>query len=121
MGPPPGGHAPGRSAPARRGPGALTHPDDEAGDSLNADNGARRRHWLLIAALLAPAIVIPLWVPLYDRKDPELFGFPFFYWFQIGFIGVAVALTGAALVVASRVTRLDRVAHGLPPEPPETQ
>lgn len=92
---------------------------DRAGDTLNADPRARRRHWLLILALLAPAFVLPLWVPLYDRADPELFGFPFFFWFQIAMIGVAVVLTTLALVVATKADRLDRVAHGLSPEPPE--
>jgi hypothetical protein len=24
-----------------------------------------------------------LWVPLYDRVDPTLFGIPFFYWWQM--------------------------------------
>ncbi|WBO60126.1 MULTISPECIES: DUF3311 domain-containing protein [Acidocella] len=27
--------------------------------------------------------VIALWVPLYNKVDPTLFGFPFFYWFQM--------------------------------------
>ncbi|WP_243060463.1 DUF3311 domain-containing protein [Nocardioides sp. SR21] len=74
---------------------------------------------MLIIALLAPAVAIPLWVPLYDRVDPRLGGFPFFFWFQIAMIGVAVVLTSLALVVAAKVTRLDRVAHGLSPEPPD--
>lgn len=73
----------------------------------------------MIVVLLIPAVVLPLWVPLYDRVDPKLGGFPFFFWFQIALIGVAVLLTSLAMVVASRADRLDRVAHGLPPEPPE--
>lgn len=24
-----------------------------------------------------------LWTPLYNRIDPELFGIPFFYWYQM--------------------------------------
>ncbi|MEP9363086.1 DUF3311 domain-containing protein [Nocardioides sp. CN2-186] len=81
----------------------------------------RTRGWLLIIALLTPAVVLPLWVPLYDRATPELWGFPFFYWFQILLIGVAVVLTTAAYVVGNRVHRLDRVAHGLPPVPEEQE
>ena len=92
---------------------------DQAGDTLNADPRARRRHWLLIIALLAPAFVLPLWVPLYDRADPKLGGFPFFFWFQIAMIGVAVLLTSLAMMVSSRADRLDRVAHGLSADPPE--
>ena len=78
---------------------------------------SRRLWWLLIAVLLAPALVLPLWVPLYDRTDPTLLGFPFFYWFQLAFIGVAVLLTALASAAAVHVHRMDRVAHGLPPEP----
>jgi hypothetical protein len=78
---------------------------------------ASYRRWLLIVVLLAPAIVLPLWVPLYDRTDPELGGFPFFFWFQFALIGVAVVLTSIASVLAARAHRHDRVAHGLPAEP----
>ena len=81
---------------------------------------SRAWYWLLILALLTPAVVIPLWGPLYDRVDPKLGGFPFFFWFQIAMIGVAVVLTSLAMLVAAKVTRLDRVAHGLSPEPPES-
>ena len=52
-----------------------------------------RARWTLITLLLAPAVVIPLLVPLYDKTDPELFGFPFFFWFQLALIPVAVVLT----------------------------
>ena len=78
---------------------------------------ASRRCWILVAALLAPAVVLPLWVPLYDREDPSLFGFPFYYWFQFLLIVVAVALTVPAYVLAKGADRAERVAHGLPPEP----
>lgn len=77
----------------------------------------RARGWLLVVALLTPAIVLPLWVPIYGRETPRVGGFPFFFWFQFLMIGVAVALTAAAYVVGNRVSRLDRIAHGLPPEP----
>jgi hypothetical protein len=33
--------------------------------------------------LLAIPIIALLWVPLYARKDPELWGIPFFYWYQM--------------------------------------
>ena len=52
-----------------------------------------RGRWILIYLLLAPAVILPLWVPLYDREDPVLAGFPFFFWFQFALIIVAVALT----------------------------
>jgi len=33
-----------------------------------------------------------LWVPLYNRHDPALFGFPFFYWYQFAWVPVTSAL-----------------------------
>ena len=32
--------------------------------------------------LLVPCVVA-LWTPLYNFASPELFGLPFFYWFQL--------------------------------------
>ncbi|WP_395658587.1 DUF3311 domain-containing protein [Nocardioides sp.] len=75
-----------------------------------------RRLWTLVGVLLTPAVVLPLWVGLYDRQDPELGGFPFFYWFQFALILVAVALTFPAYLLARQADRLDRVRHGLTPE-----
>jgi uncharacterized protein DUF3311 len=76
--------------------------------------------WVLIGALLAPAVVLPLWVAVYDRTDPTLLGFPFYYWFQFALILLAVALTLPAYLLARGVDRDDRVRHGLPPEPDGT-
>ena len=49
-------------------------------------------HWVA-GVLLAVAIVVPLLVGVYDREDPTLFGFPFFYWFQFLLIPLASACT----------------------------
>jgi len=45
-------------------------------------------NWLLLLP-----IVLPLLVPLYNRRDPELFGWPFFYWAQLAFVVVGVLTT----------------------------
>ena len=71
------------------------------------------RRWAVIVVLLAPAIVVPLWVPLYDRRDPELGGWPFFFWFQFVLIALAVGLTAVASALAARAHRADRARHGL--------
>lgn len=76
-----------------------------------------RARWSVICLLLLPAVVLPLWVGLYDREDPKLFSFPFYYWFQFALILLAVALTLPAYFLALRADRADRVRHGLPPEP----
>ena len=44
------------------------------------------------ALLLIPFIGL-LWVPFYNGREPELFGFPFFYWFQLGWIFVSMIIT----------------------------
>ncbi len=45
-------------------------------------------NWLLLLPLL-----VTLYPPLYNRNDPELFGIPFFYWYQLAVISVGVAST----------------------------
>ncbi len=37
--------------------------------------------WLLLLPFLGL-----LYVPLYNRHDPVLFGFPFFYWYQLAWV-----------------------------------
>ena len=67
--------------------------------------------WTLICVLLAPAVVVPLLVGLYDRTDPTLFGFPFYFWFQMAMIPAAVVLTVAAYYLAKTADRRDREAR----------
>jgi len=45
-------------------------------------------NWLLLVPIL-----LVIWPPLYNRTDPELFGVPFFYWFQLAVIPVGVLCT----------------------------
>jgi uncharacterized membrane protein YhdT len=66
--------------------------------------------WTLIVVLLAPAVVLPLLVPLYDSEDPTLIGFPFYFWFQLALIPVAVVLTVIAYYLAKAGDR-DRAAR----------
>ncbi len=67
-----------------------------------------RGHWILIGILLTPAVVLPLLVGLYARPDPELFGFPFYYWSQMMMIPMAVVLTVIAYYLAKVAERRDR-------------
>jgi hypothetical protein len=46
--------------------------------------------WMLLL-LLIPLLV--LYVPFYNTFEPELFGFPFFYWFQLIWIFVSMGVT----------------------------
>jgi hypothetical protein len=54
--------------------------------------------WTIALVLLVPAVVLPLLVPIYNRHDPELWGFPFYYWFQFLLIVVASVLTVTAFL-----------------------
>ena len=56
--------------------------------------------WTLIIILLIPPIVLPLWVPLYDKTDPTLWGFPFFFWFQFLLILCSAVLTVVAYLLS---------------------
>jgi Protein of unknown function (DUF3311) len=50
----------------------------------------RLRGWYLLLALPFAGLLYP---PLYARHDPELFGFPFFYWYQLAWVPVTALLT----------------------------
>jgi len=71
--------------------------------------------WLVIGVILVPCIVVPLLVGLYDRTDPTLFGFPFFFWFQFLLIIVVTSLTGFCYwlsLLADRNARTERHDRG---------
>ncbi len=53
---------------------------DPYGD--NAGQGLRLRSIFPKVLLLIPYIAL-LWVPFYNDAQPPLFGFPFFYWYQL--------------------------------------
>jgi hypothetical protein len=55
--------------------------------------------WTIVVVLLIPPIVLPLLVGIYARTDPELWGFPFFFWFQFLLIPIAAALTTCAYIL----------------------
>jgi len=71
-----------------------------------------RGRWILVCVLLAPAVIVPLYVPLYAKTDPTLFGFPFYFWFQMALIPATVVLTVIAYYLSKSADRLDREAHG---------
>jgi hypothetical protein len=50
------------------------------------------RHWLRFLFVLP--YVAMLWVSSYNRTTPELFGFPFFYWYQLLWVVVSACIAG---------------------------
>lgn len=64
--------------------------------------------WAVIVVLLVPPVVLPLWVPLYDKTDPTLFGFPFFFWFQFALILLSAVMTIVVYLLSQVAERHDR-------------
>ena len=52
--------------------------------------------------MLLGAIVVPLLVGTYARIEPRLFGFPFFYWYQLSWVFIAAALVGLSFLLLKR-------------------
>lgn len=48
--------------------------------------------WTAVTVLLAIAIFVTLWIPLYARSTPKLGPFPFFYWFQLIWVPLTALL-----------------------------
>jgi hypothetical protein len=57
--------------------------------NLNRPLPSRRHglYWLLIIP-----IIPPLLVPLYNRMQPRVFGLPFFYWYQLASVVLAIVV-----------------------------
>lgn len=53
----------------------------------------------MIRILLAVIFVAALAVPFFNRAAPTLFGFPFFYWYQLAVVLSASLLTGIVYLV----------------------
>ena len=58
-----------------------------------------QRCWLWL--LLIPLIGI-IWVPLYNRIEPTLWGFPFFYWSQLAWTLISALIIGLVYVKTKR-------------------
>jgi hypothetical protein len=63
---------------------------DRNGDSVVKRTAAWRRY---IALLLVIPYAGVLWVSSYTSVTPELWGIPFFYWYQFLWIGIGAVVT----------------------------
>lgn len=54
--------------------------------------------------LLIPLVALAL-VPTYSKEKPTLWGFPFFYWYQLLWVFITPALTYAAYLLIKRARR----------------
>ena len=58
----------------------------------NKDNGTKNGAGGRVMLLLFVPLLV-LWVPFYNTVEPTLFGFPFFYWYQLAWIFVSMFIT----------------------------
>jgi hypothetical protein len=56
------------------------------------DEPGKRRGFRLSYLLLLIPFAAMLWVPSYNRIEPELAGIPFFYWYQLLWIVIGALL-----------------------------
>ena len=74
----------------------------------------------MIAAgvLLMIPIVALMWVPSYARIEPELLGFPFFFWYQFLWVFLCSGLTYTAyrLTLSARPRRTPGQSIAGPPD-----
>lgn len=64
----------------------------------------RGRRWLAALCLAVPYPAM-LWVGSYASAEPALFGFPFFYWYQLLWIPLSVVCTAVAYLLVVRWER----------------
>jgi len=69
-------------------------------------------YWIA-GVLLALSIVVPLLVSTYAKDEPRLWGFPFFYWYQLLWVFISAATVSIAYRLVMGEERKRRAAQGL--------
>ena len=67
---------------------------------------------IAVSVILLIGIIVPLLVSTYDRRDPQLLGFPFFYWYQLLWVFICSALCGLSFWLLKRERDAYRRQHG---------
>jgi hypothetical protein len=58
-----------------------------------------------VAVLVLAPIVALLWVGSYAKAEPRLWGFPFFYWYQLMWVFIASGCTYLAFLLIHNARR----------------
>jgi Protein of unknown function (DUF3311) len=75
-----------------------------------------------VAVMLTIAIMGSLWVPIFARTQPQLGGFPFFYWYQLILVPVTSVLCWICyLLLRTRRPRGPRPRRDVPSRGASTQ
>ncbi|HEY3729831.1 MAG TPA: DUF3311 domain-containing protein [Steroidobacteraceae bacterium] len=65
---------------------------------------ARAKHsgWSWWYLLFLLQMILVLWVPYYNRAEPNWIGIPFFYWYQMAWVIISAILTAIVYRATSR-------------------
>jgi hypothetical protein len=72
----------------------------------------RPAYWIA-GVLLALSVVVPLLVSTYAKDEPRLWGFPFFYWYQLAWVFVSAITVSISYRLVTGEERKRRAAAGL--------
>jgi uncharacterized protein DUF3311 len=72
----------------------------------------RPAYWIA-GVLLALSVVVPLLVSTYAKDGPRLWGFPFFYWYQLAWVFVSAITVSISYRLVIGEERKRRAAAGL--------
>lgn len=67
-----------------------------------------------VAVMLTIAIMGSLWVPIFARTQPQLGGFPFFYWYQLILVPVTSVLCWICYLLLRTRPRKNASNRGAP-------
>jgi len=72
----------------------------------------RPAYWIA-GTLLVLSVIVPLLVSTYARDEPRLWGFPFFYWYQLLWVFISAITVSISYQLVMREERKRRAAAGL--------
>lgn len=75
-------------------------------------SAVRPAYWIA-GVLLALSVVVPLLVSTYARDEPRLWGFPFFYWYQLMWVFISAITVSISYQLVIREERRRRAAQVL--------
>jgi hypothetical protein len=76
--------------------GNETSPDPAPGPDRGEVPPTNKGLMAVAGVLLAIPIIALMWVPSYAKDKPELWGFPFFFWYQFLWVFLTSAATWTA-------------------------
>ncbi len=75
-------------------------------------SAVRPAYWIA-GVLLAASVVVPLLVSTYAKDEPRLWGFPFFYWYQLLWVFISAITVSISYWLVLGVEKKRRAAEGL--------